>query len=438
MFGMNLGLSRIRELSRLVLGPLPWGPRFIQVAGTNGKGSAAAILAAMIGASGQDCGLFTSPHLEDYRERCRIGNSLISREDFAFVITELAPLWQQMADVGWDPPTEFEVSTAAALRYFQLKDVPWAVMEAGLGGELDSTNVVPGEIAIITNIGHDHNQYLGETLTEIARAKAGIIKPGALVITGAKGKALEVIRAKAKEQNSGLLVLGEDFDWSQESFSELGQYFSWSLKDRIIEPHKCEETRKNNKCDLNLNLKSQISNLKQLFLPLLGRHQLDNAVLALAAGSCLGLPEAALRQGLAQVSWPGRLEIVGQKPLLLLDGAHNPEGMAALARSLAEYWPRQRKIGLIGMLDDKAIEEALTRILPQLDTVIITRPSDERAENWQKLEIICHDAGRRVLIEEDVALALAKAKDLAQPKDMIVVCGSLYLVGEVKKICKSL
>lgn len=433
VFGMNLGLSRIRELSRLALGSLPWGSRFIQVAGTNGKGSTAAILAAMINASGQACGLFTSPHLEDYRERCRIGDSLISREDFAFVITELAPLWQQMAQEGWDPPTEFEVSTAAALRYFQLKAVPWAVMEAGLGGEFDSTNIVPSEIAIITNIGHDHRQYLGETLTEIAQAKAGIIKPGALVITGAKGEALEVIRAKAQEQNSELLVLGEDFTCSQESRSETGQYFSWSWQDRISELCQSQETRKEQKYP-NLDLKSQISNL---FLPLLGRHQLDNAALALAAGSYLGLPEAALRQGLGEVCWPGRLEIAGRRPLLLLDGAHNPEGMAVLAGALGEYWPNVRKIGLIGMLDDKEREEALKQILPQLEGVVITRAARERGENWKNLENICLEAGLPVLAEENIGVALSKARDLAGQEDIVIVCGSLFLIGEVKKLCQS-
>lgn len=403
------GLERIEALLA-ELGNPQRNLRAIHVTGTNGKGSVCAMLDAMLLAEGFHTGRFTSPHLHDYRERCLIDGQMLSEAQTADFLGRVIEAIRSLLARGGPRPTEFEASTAMSLLALAEAEVEWAVLEVGLGGRFDATNVLNAPLAVITNIGRDHMEYLGESIAEIAFEKAGIIKPGAAVFTGATGHAFEIIAREAAAQKAELAVIGRDIHCQAQSHDTHGQTIDIQTP-RAIYPG--------------------------LRLSLLGAHQALNAALAVSAAEAAGAGSAAIRQGLLTAVHPARLEIISKKPLIVLDGAHNVPGMATLARALADYWPGKRCLALIGMLADKEREEALSLLIPALSGAVISRPPViPRSEGWQNLAAMCSEGGLTVPAEniiENIPAACARALELLPEYDMLLVCGSLYLVAEARE-----
>jgi dihydrofolate synthase/folylpolyglutamate synthase len=409
-FGINQGLSRVEELLRRLGDPHRAGIKFAHIAGTNGKGSVSAMLASILREAGLKTGFFSSPHLHSYRERYRIDGRLISEEEVASLVSEISVHINEMVAEGFESPTEFEAGTALALLYFARRRVDWAVIETGMGGSIDSTNAIDARLAVITNVALDHRKYLGDTVAEIATVKAGIIKADCAAITGAEAEALRIIEERACRMNARLQVLPRDFCYYPRSYSlaagHVGQTF---------------------------DIRTQKAEYKELFLPLLGPYQLSNAALAVAAAETAGLDEAAIRGGLAKTDWPGRLEIISQQPLIVMDGAHNSHGMEALSASLQEYWPQKKIVAVMGMLADKDRRAALEKILPQLDQLIITRPPNRRAGDWQYLAELAEEKGVPVCTKEDITAACDQALARLDEESLLLVCGSLYLLADARK-----
>ncbi len=420
-FGINLGLQRIEKLLALLGNPHRQGaPKYIHVGGTNGKGSVSIMLAEILQACGYKTGLFTSPHLHSYRERFRLNGQPLSKAELVHQLAIIQPLLDQMAAAGEEAPTEFEISTALALHYFTEQQADWAVIEVGMGGEIDSTNVIQPELAVITNVAMDHMAYLGETVAEIAAVKAGIIKPGVPTLTAAQNQAaLAVLQKRAAVKDTSLEQLGRDFAYLPRKVAESGQIFDW------------QKLAVNNSDENNLVY-------ADLSIQLLGEHQLANASLAVAAAAKLDLPEAAVRQGLAAARWPGRLEIVNPQPLTVLDGAHNVAGMQALSAALQQYWPGRPIVAVLGMLADKERAEALRLLLPLVSRAVITKVPSPRAGDWQALAEICQEFAVPCQLVESVPQAVAAGRQILQSDELngeeplFLVTGSLYMLAEAR------
>lgn len=420
-FGINLGLQRIEKLLALLGNPHRQGaPKYIHVGGTNGKGSVSIMLAEILQACGYKTGLFTSPHLHSYRERFRLNGQPLSKAELVRQLAIIQPLLDQMAAAGEEAPTEFEISTALALHYFTEQQADWAVIEVGMGGEIDSTNVIQPELAVITNVAMDHMAYLGETVAEIAAVKAGIIKPGVPTLTAAQNQAaLAVLQKRAAVKDTSLEQLGRDFAYLPRKVAESGQIFDW------------QKLAVNNSDENNLVY-------ADLSIQLLGEHQLANASLAVAAAAKLDLPEAAVRQGLAAARWPGRLEIVNRQPLTVLDGAHNVAGMQALSAALQQYWPGRPIVAVLGMLADKERAEALRLLLPLVSRAVITKVPSPRAGDWQALAEICQEFAVPCQLVESVPQAVAAGRQILQSDELngeeplFLVTGSLYMLAEAR------
>ena len=411
--GIKPGLARIRSLLGF-LGNPHRSFRAIHVGGTNGKGSTAAMLASILGNRGYRVGLYTSPHLIDFTERIQVNGRVIPSER-VWAMTEKV---RQAADACLsEPPTFFEATTALAFAYFAEAPVDCAVIEVGLGGRFDATNVLAPLVSVITTIGMDHQEYLGTTPEAIAFEKAGIIKQGAPVVAGRlTPEPLSMIRGEAAEREAFCIVLGEDFD----ARGEAPELFSYDGMRWRYDGLSC---------------------------PLPGRHQLDNAACALAAlelaEACgLAVGEEAVREGLRAVRWPGRLELVSRTPDVWLDGAHNPQAAEALAAHLKTLSIRRvplaqgRLILVIGMMRDKDRKGVLTPLaaVPGVSHLVVTSATHPRAADPQELAHDCAGLGVPVTVRPTVAEAFAYARSLARPDDTICVTGSLLVVGEAKAV----
>jgi dihydrofolate synthase/folylpolyglutamate synthase len=405
-FGIKLGLSTIRKILT-GLGNPQNSCACIHVAGTNGKGSVASSLASVLTRAGYKTGLYTSPHLVDFNERIQVNNRPISN-------TNVLAAYRAIRKVhsGDREPTFFEFATVMAFFEFARQKVDWAIIETGMGGRLDATNIIRPRISIITNISLEHRDYLGDTLEQISGEKAGIIKNGTPVITGIRQKkALAVVEKTARKKSAPLYRLGKDFKVRRNAsgtFSYYGIETTWH----------------------------------HLKTGLLGRHQVDNAALVLAACELLKnrelqLPLEDIQTGLIQNHWPGRLEMVSDKPRIILDGAHNFIAARNLARFLSTNFAGQNITMIIGILDDKPYKAMLKCLLPTANRLILTRARINRAMEPQKLEAIAKDILPAVTIIPDVKQALASAIKTAKPKDVICVAGSLYVVGEAKEMLGS-
>jgi dihydrofolate synthase/folylpolyglutamate synthase len=415
-FGYNFGLDRITYLLEL-LGNPHHRLRFIHVGGTNGKGSTSVMLASILQAAGYKTGLFTSPHLHSYTERTKINGCDIPKERVAGLIKRLRPLLEQMVREGHEHPTEFEVNTALSLVYFAEEEVDIAVLEVGLGGAIDSTNVIPLPlVAVITNVGMDHMEYLGNTVAEIAQVKAGIIKPGGLVVTAARHpEALQVITKKCDQELASLYAVDDFMVWEEIKADRNG---------------------------ILLNLKGLNGFYEGLFLPLVGRHQLLNAATAVLTIEMLGkrgiyIPAEAIKQGLLLTRWPARLEVFGHSPSVLIDAAHNYDGALTLKKALEEFFRYKNLILLIGMLADKEREKVMGLLAPLAHAVVVTKPLSPRAGDWQELGCLAANFTDAVYWEEDIRLALDKAISLAGSEDMVCATGSFYMIAEIRSLLAS-
>jgi dihydrofolate synthase/folylpolyglutamate synthase len=401
-FGIKFGLSStLALLARLEI-PYEAG-RYLHIAGTNGKGSVAAMLSAILTRAGYPVSLFSSPHLVDFTERFRLRDHEVSRERLFTLINEVHAAVDEA-----EPPTFFEFATAMAFLYFFQEGADPIILETGMGGRLDATNIVHPMVAVITNISRDHQEHLGAGLTAIAGEKAGIIKPGVPLVTYARQKrVLDLFRQRCRELGAPFYLGGGDF----KTRGGPGGRFSYE------------------------GLEQRLDGLP---LTLTGRHQYLNAAVALAViellnRAGLAIPEAAVRQGLKQTHWPGRLEQVAQDPRVLLDGAHNPAAALALAQSLRSARGNGRLILVMGVMADKDLDAILARLLPLAQTVIFTQPRYFRAAAPADLARRARPYNLEIYEVPRVAAAMERAQSLAGPHDRIVVTGSLYTVGEAKE-----
>lgn len=411
-FKIKLGLdSMARFLGRL--GNPQEQLRFVHVAGTNGKGSTAAVLQAILSRAGYRVGLYTSPHLSCVRERFRINEAYIDQEAFT---RHAAAIYGVLAG---EQITYFEFTTALALLWFAEQRVELAILEVGMGGRLDATNVITPRVGVITNVSLDHQAYLGDTLAAVAWEKAGIIKPGVPLVSGvAADEAGQVVTARCRELAAPLYQLGRDFSWqANQTAPPAGDHLSWDYR-------------------------GMAAAFSALPSTLRGRHQLANQSLALAVLELLApelpVPESALRAGLAGIGWPGRLELLqtgeaGHERRILLDGAHNPAGVAELVAALQRDFSYRRLVVIWGAMADKDLAAGLELMAPLAPTFIFTRPEAERSATVEELWALLPPESRpRALAAAGVVEALELACRQSGGEDLVVVAGSLYLVGAAR------
>ncbi len=391
----------------------------VHIAGTNGKGSTAAMLASILQASGLRCGLYTSPHLLRINERIRLSGVDISDQEFADTFTRMHAVIEALLTSGTlsAHPTYFECVTAMAFDFFSRASAEIAVIEVGMGGRLDSTNIIVPEIAVITQVDFDHENFLGHSIEEIAAEKAGIIKSGAWVVSAAENPiARQVIRQRAAEQHALLVEIDDACPISNLSARDGFYSFGLALSDQLD----------GSKPEL------------QIAMPLAGRFQVRNAITSIAAASLLAqrgfaITEDAIVGGIESVRWPGRLERLQAQPDVYLDGTHNPAG----ARELLAFWHEHlagRRIHLIyGAMRDKAIDEVAGLLFPRATTVILTQSSQPRSLSAEALfQMTSHLADSVELVREPGA-ALERAIEIAQPEGVVFATGSLYLVGDLRR-----
>ena len=397
----RLGLGRTRELLRK-LGDPQRRLRFVHVAGSNGKGSTCAMLDAILRAAGYRTGLYTSPYIQEFNERIRVDGENISGEALAAVTERV----REVAETMDDHPSQFELVTAAAMLHYVEQACDIVVLEVGMGGALDSTNVIDcPEAAVLTNIGLEHTEYLGDTLEKIAATKAGIIKTGcrAVCYDGAP-EVTATIRADCKQKGVPLRVASYD---KVKPLTETldGQAFAWGGK-----PYR---------------------------LALLGRYQLHNAATVLETVETLReagwrIPEEAVERGLAEVRWPARMEVMGRAPLFLIDGGHNPQCAEALADSLRRLLPDKKVVFLLGVLRDKDYPQMLGTLLPFAQSFICLTPLSDRALSAAELAAYLTERGAKAVAFTEVSDGLRAALDEAGTDGAVVAFGSLYLVGAIR------
>jgi dihydrofolate synthase/folylpolyglutamate synthase len=397
--GAKLGLDRIRNLLA-GLGHPEWSQRFVHVAGTNGKGSTSAMIASALRQSGLRTGLFTSPHLMAPTERINIQGSAVSKQQFAdaFAVVHETAEKMLVAEQLDAHPSYFETVTAMAFLLFK-NHCDVSVIEVGLGGSLDATNVIQPELCVITPIAYDHEAYLGNTLTLIAGEKAGILKAGVPVVMARQDPEAQTVVERRARELACPLIRSDDYELTNVQADAQG--CSFELEN---ESYKC---------------------------PLAGRHQMENAKAAILACKSLGLSSQHIRGGLETTKWPGRLELISRTPDFILDGAHNPAGAAALASYIREFYAHRPVWLVYGAMRDKAVEEVAEQLFPLADHLIATAPNFARALRPQAiLELSPH---REATTADNVAEAIQLARR-APPEAVVFFTGSLFLVGEARAL----
>lgn len=388
----------------------------IHIAGTKGKGSVAAMCAFSLRAAGLKVGLYTSPHLTEFRERFRVltpgdADGRISEPEFVEVVNQLKGVVQQVPGLTW-----FELVTAVGFLYFARREVDVAVVEVGLGGRLDATNVITPLVSVITSLSLDHTDLLGSTLVEIAAEKGGIIKPGIPVVTAPQpADALARLQTIAQEKAAPLIIVGRDYTWEAVAAGPGSQQI-------IVNSQK-------------LTGNSQ----RKIRIPLAGGHQQENGVVALAALDVVGayfptLTAAAVAEGMAAVQWPGRLQTLHQAPhtpTILLDSAHNPHSAKKLADALRETYTYRRLYLVLGITADKNVAGILQQLLPLANAVFVTRADHPRAAVPEDLQRLVVESGYQAQSCATVAEALQMAWKSAGPGDLICVTGSIFVIGDL-------
>jgi dihydrofolate synthase/folylpolyglutamate synthase len=402
LFGIKLGLENIRALLALMGNPHetpPLAGRFIHIAGTNGKGSVAAMLSAIGQRAGLRVGLYTSPHLVSFCERIQVNNQPIPEADVVRLVGEIRPLMQRVAGMPERAhPTFFEAITALALRYFQERRCDLVIWETGMGGRLDATNVVTPMVSVITNIQLDHAAYLGDTIPKIAAEKAGIIKPRVPVVTAAADMGALVVIGRAATQLHAPLT--------------------------VVKPSDCQP--------IGEDLRGQRVRVGELecMVPLLGSYQAVNAATAVTtARLALKVPDEMICEGLARTRWPGRFHILPGEPPVVLDGAHNPAAAEELRETLARHFRGRRLTLVLGILRDKDREGFCRALLPCVDEVLTVRVASERTTNPAELVELCRKLAPTIPVRNANTLAAA-LEECTEESGVVVVTGSLFLVGE--------
>ncbi|MBI5788460.1 MAG: bifunctional folylpolyglutamate synthase/dihydrofolate synthase [Candidatus Schekmanbacteria bacterium] len=407
--GIKLGLNNIGQLLQSLGNPQD-KLKSVHIAGSNGKGSTCAYLADILKAAGYKTGLFTSPHLIDFTERIKINGEQIPKDQ----VVKLSNKIQQV--IGENPqfagqtnyPTFFEVVTALAFAYFWAEKVDFVVLETGMGGRLDATNVVVPMLSVITNICLEHTVYLGDTLEKIAYEKAGIIKNGIPLLTAAEqDEVIKCFSQTCREKSSPLHRLQDEVK------IDIKQRWPWQI----------------------FSLQTPTGKFSDLRINMLGDYQLQNTALAVRSAQILAengllIGESDIRQGLFATSWPGRLQVLNASPWIILDGAHNPAALSLLVPNL-ELFPYQKLIMVIGMMEDKDLD-AMLKLLDKVDILILTQAGIGRAASVQKIAGKMQNFPGQIIFSQNVKQGLQNALMCAQKEDLICVTGSLYVVGEAQ------
>lgn len=411
--GKKFGLGPMRAvLSRM--GDPHTRRRVIHVAGTNGKTSTSRMAGQVLVTQGYRTGVFTSPHLQAVEERIAVNGRPVSPSHLALAISEVAEVNEQVVAEGGRSLTYFEITTAAALDHFIRAGVDAMVLEVGLGGRLDATNVVSAEVAVLTGLSFDHTEYLGDTIPQIAEEKLGIVGAGARLVCGSiPSEAAPVVERKARSVGAEVMWLGKDF----------------GVRSIIPRPEG----------GWLVSVDGLYGSYENLLLPLRGRHQIHNLAVALAAAESWmeeGLDADRLRAGMAAVSVPGRMELArsGSTPILL-DGAHNPEACSVLARSLSEEFGEGKWVGVLGVMGDKNLEPMILGLAPHLDGVVASRADSARAMRPEEISHRIRAVCDLPVVEcGDPSQAIGVASEMAGAGGRVLVTGSLYLVGEVRTL----
>lgn len=397
-YGIKFGLSKTSNLLK-AFGDPHHGQNYVHIGGTNGKGSVAAMVEAILVKAGLKVGFYSSPHLVRFTERFRINGFQVADEKIVSVVEEL----RDFVDPE-DVPTFFEMTTAMALLLFARAQTDIAIMEVGMGGRLDATNIIAPRVSVITNISLEHQAFLGHRLVDIAREKAGIIKRGVDVVTGAhQPSVIRIFESICMEKQAPLWRIGKELRYRSTPLS-----FNY---------YGLEHTFKN----ITLNLK--------------GRIQHRNATLALAAiellmGKGFQVSPQAIFDGLKNTHWPGRMQVMSERPTIILDGGHNPDAIRKLAGSIRQVFKYKRLILVLGVMEDKDIRGIIKGITPLADRTIFTRPDYYRSAQPEELLKIALLSGMKGDIEPTIPQALERAIAMADPEDLVLVCGSLFTVGE--------
>jgi dihydrofolate synthase/folylpolyglutamate synthase len=414
----NFNLKRMEKLLSAIGNPHKKGT-YVHITGTKGKGSTAIMTASALKESGLKTGIFTSPHLVYLGERMKVNDEMISQEMLIQLVNELKPYIERerLREITHSP-TFFDTITAIALTYFERKKVDISVLEVGMGGRLDSTNVVSPQICIITPIGYDHTDTLGHTLEKIAYEKSGIIKEGIPVVSSTQEhEAMSIISKTCKEKNAHLRLVGRDI---------------------LITDIK--KTRKDGFYGTACTISTWRNKYKNIFLPIVGQHQVENCAMAIGALETLSengvikIDNEAVINALAKVKCPARIEVVSKKPLIVLDTAHTVSSMKFLRKSIKENFSFKRLIFVIGLSADKDIEGVLREITCVSDELIFTRTNNPREAEPRQLALIAKKSYRKEpIVIEDIDEALREAKRIADKDDLICVTGSFYLAAKVKE-----
>ena len=413
-FGMNLGLERIQMLVETVGHP---EKKFqsIHVAGTNGKGSVCSYIASVLISAGYQVGLYISPHLETILERFSINNKLISEEEFAAIASQVKQGVDTLMKKGVTP-TYFEITTAMMLLWFAESHVDYAVIEVGLGGRFDATNIITPLVSVITNVNRDHTQILGDTIEKIAFEKAGIIKTNVPIVTAAQETALSVIQQEAKKHHTVVhsvhpsLISPVLSNINGQSIHVHGQ-----LREYTVETQN------------------------------LGLYQIENVSVALLALEVLQtqgvfLPDDSIENGIRNMKYPGRMEIVHKHPLIILDGAHNPSAMQMLSKTIHELFsdPERQIIVVFGVMADKLVDEIISLLISFADQIIVTRPNVSRAMKPEDIQKHMLNVSKdvKVSLSENIPSGIQQALTVAEKQDIILITGSLFTVGEARTVLK--
>lgn len=414
-FGSNYGLERTYKLLEH-LGNPERNLKLIHIAGTNGKGSTTSMITEILMGEGYKVGMYTSPFIEEFEERIQINRNNIPKESLAILMDEIKVAVDKVIEAGYNHPTEFEIITVLMLLYFKKENIDFGVIEVGLGGTLDSTNVIKPIIQVITSISFDHTNLLGNTLEKIAREKAGIIKKGIpTVIYPQQEEVLKVIKNKCFEMDSELYIANNE-----------------NLKfENIVNLDKPYQLLKyNNEIDI--------------LLPLLGEHQIINLSVAMQAIEVLNnkniidISIANIVKSIKNVSWKGRLEVLSNNPYVVIDGAHNIQGIKTLSRNIKKYFKYENLYLILGILADKDVEEMIKIITPMAKKVYSVTPNSIRGELAESLKDEVSKFNKNCKAFDKYEEAYLEALNDASEKDLILASGSLYMIGDMRKIIRKI
>jgi dihydrofolate synthase/folylpolyglutamate synthase len=420
--GMNMGTSRTKRILELIGNPHE-KLKCIHITGTNGKGSITAMITKILMESGYKIGMYTSPFLEEYEERFQINGVNISKDDLADLITRLSVVVDKVIAEGYPHPSEFEIGTCAMFLYFYEKKVDYAIVEVGLGGTRDSTNVLHPILSIIASISLDHMHIIGNTIEDIAREKSGIIKQGAPVIVYPQTReSLEIIKDVCREKSSNLILVPSECAEYVQGQEKLNSGFSGRYTQKI------SVVTDEDSYDINLSL--------------LGKHQILNCATAIFAAEelrrqGLNITKENILNALSKVEWHGRLEVMGREPLVVIDGAHNIDGISKLSESVDRYFEYKNMVLILGILADKEVEKMVSVIAPKASRIITVTPNSHRAKAGNELSQVIAKFNRNVEHADEYEEAYNKALSYCSPQDLLLISGSLYMIGDMRKIIKN-